>query len=502
MRIILLLLCTCIVLASCVEEKTSTKETSNQKEQNADSLFKEHFIEKSELDLQLPASNEGLVWAKNVPENTLDIFIGNAKPGDIIERLHGNDICYSINGEKDVDFNRLSTYLTKEIHTVRIIADQNLPMKYIMDVQKILQLHKIPMVRYGVEKEGVVLGYLSGEVEPFSDMPYCGIRNQFRVSINAENQLLVEKDLVDQPSEIAPILKEHLLNPDHNDYGVKRQKVTEKMCQQNLIMYSKGDTTSPYIRREFELWSKKLEVVRLLGGSFMEFPSYARIIITTDKSTSYTRFIEVKNEIQSVFNELKDEFCLELFGQSYFSLNPKDEAHFIKAADLVFAIQMIDYVFRPEIQIPPPPPPLPPPPSMIEEIGILEDDVEEEYEVVMIEVPEPDVEGSPQEEEIFDVVEDMPEFPGGTTELYKYLAKNLIYPETANREGIDGKVYIQFIVRKTGKVTDLKLLRGIGGGCDEEALRLVKAMPDWTPGKQRGKPVDVRYTLPVRFYLK
>jgi protein TonB len=107
-----------------------------------------------------------------------------------------------------------------------------------------------------------------------------------------------------------------------------------------------------------------------------------------------------------------------------------------------------------------------------------------------------------EEEEIFTVVESYPEFPGGEAALYNFLGKNLRYPDMAKETGISGKVYVTFIVEKDGSITDVKLARGIGGGCDEEALRVVNLMPKWTPGKQRGIPVRVRYIFSVRFTLE
>jgi len=107
-----------------------------------------------------------------------------------------------------------------------------------------------------------------------------------------------------------------------------------------------------------------------------------------------------------------------------------------------------------------------------------------------------------QEQEIFVFVEEQPEFPGGEEALMNYLISNIHYPEQAKELDIQGTVIIEFVVETDGSVTNVVVKRGIGGGCDEEAVRVVKSMPKWKPGKQRGKPVRVRYTLPVRFQLK
>ena len=105
------------------------------------------------------------------------------------------------------------------------------------------------------------------------------------------------------------------------------------------------------------------------------------------------------------------------------------------------------------------------------------------------------------DEPTFITVEQMPEFPGGQEGLVNYLVENLNYPEKAKAEKITGKVYVSFVVEKDGSISNVKVLRDIGYGCGEEAVRVVKAMPRWKPGMQRGKNVRVQYTLPLNFQL-
>jgi protein TonB len=102
---------------------------------------------------------------------------------------------------------------------------------------------------------------------------------------------------------------------------------------------------------------------------------------------------------------------------------------------------------------------------------------------------------------IFTVVEEMPGFPGGEEARLKFLQDNIQYPQVAKESGISGTVYVSFVVDSKGRVTEAKILRGIGGGCDDEALRVIKLMPPWNPGKQAGKPVRVQFTMPIRFTL-
>lgn len=104
-------------------------------------------------------------------------------------------------------------------------------------------------------------------------------------------------------------------------------------------------------------------------------------------------------------------------------------------------------------------------------------------------------------EEIFTIVEEQPQPQGGINAFYEYVKKNLNYPAQARRMGIEGKVYVQFVVDKDGKITDVTAVKGIGAGCDEEAVQVVQNAPPWNPGKQRGRPVKVRMILPITFKL-
>lgn len=106
------------------------------------------------------------------------------------------------------------------------------------------------------------------------------------------------------------------------------------------------------------------------------------------------------------------------------------------------------------------------------------------------------------EAEIFVVVEEMPEFPGGDKALLQFLYQELRYPALALDNKIQGIVVVQFVIDEKGKITNPTILREIGGGCEQEALRVIGLMPDWKPGKQRGLPVRVRYNLPIHFQLK
>jgi periplasmic protein TonB len=158
-------------------------------------------------------------------------------------------------------------------------------------------------------------------------------------------------------------------------------------------------------------------------------------------------------------------------------------------------------------------PPEPEPETVIEELTIVEDDVEVADVDINSEADEntrtntnvvfTDVEIVEEEVEpiSFAVVEDKPIFPGGDAALMKYIADNTKYPEIAKENGIQGRVFIQFVIDKTGKVTKVQVAKGVDPYLDEEAVRVVKSLPNWSPGKQRGKPVPVTFVVPINFKL-
>lgn len=170
-------------------------------------------------------------------------------------------------------------------------------------------------------------------------------------------------------------------------------------------------------------------------------------------------------------------------------------------------------ITRPENTPPPPPPP--PAPVTVEVLNVVEDDVElDQQDIISSEdnqkvaqqqtyvppvVQEEEEESSQQ---IFTVVEVMPEFPGGDGELLKFIGKSIRYPVIAQENGIQGRVICAFVVNKDGTVVDAEVLRGVDQSLDKEALRVIGTMPKWSPGKQRGMPVRVKYTVPITFRLQ
>lgn len=158
----------------------------------------------------------------------------------------------------------------------------------------------------------------------------------------------------------------------------------------------------------------------------------------------------------------------------------------------------------------------PPPPKeekVVEEIEIVDDEEEIEDEVIIedteadedMEIEEIDLSAEEEvvvEEKIFQIVEDMPTYPGGEGELLKDIQSKLEYPDIARENNIAGIVYVTFVVDKDGSVTNAQVLRGVHPSLDNEALRVVKLLKKFKPGKQRGKPVKVQYNIPIRFVLE
>ena len=107
-----------------------------------------------------------------------------------------------------------------------------------------------------------------------------------------------------------------------------------------------------------------------------------------------------------------------------------------------------------------------------------------------------------EKEDVFEVVDQMPEYPGGQDSMLSFIVKNVEYPATARQNEIAGKVFVGFVIDETGSVTNAKIIRGVDYDLDKEALRVVNLMEKWTPGKEKGKTVKVKYTLPINFALK
>lgn len=182
---------------------------------------------------------------------------------------------------------------------------------------------------------------------------------------------------------------------------------------------------------------------------------------------------------------------------------------------------------------PPPPPPAepPPPPPVAATIKFTPPVVKKDEQVKKEEVPDQEemkdveistktqegVKGAPPDlsdldkgnaetagavEEIFQFVEQRPEFPGGEAAMQKFLAENIRYPSVAQRNGLEGLVVLAFVVNRKGEISDIQVLKKLGGGTEEEAIRVVKSMPKWKPGRNNGREVSVRYNLPVRFKMQ
>jgi periplasmic protein TonB len=180
-------------------------------------------------------------------------------------------------------------------------------------------------------------------------------------------------------------------------------------------------------------------------------------------------------------------------------------------AEVIVEEEIIPITHQEEVQPPPPPPP----PQVTETLEIVEDDVEIDVDIFIddvearkdtrIEFSQMVIEEEEEavEAEIFFIVEDMPDFQGGGQDAFRrYIAENLRYPQIAAENGIQGRVFVQFVVNEDGTVSDARVVRGVDPSLDREAVRVVMSSPRWTPGRQRGQAVRVAFTFPINFVLQ
>ena len=240
------------------------------------------------------------------------------------------------------------------------------------------------------------------------------------------------------------------------------------------------------------------------GKNTGKIPGLHEVLIIKEQRTQKQR------QLSSLF--LSIGLCLSLV-----TVITAFEYKFYDEGDVV-TLGNVDSNFEKTIEIPPTEQP-PPPPPKIQQPSIItvanDEEIVKDIEVQLdIETTEATkvapvpviVQQAPVEEEetqqIFTIVEQQPEPEGGITAFYKYIGENLKYPALARRNNIEGRVFIRFVVERDGSLTDVTVLKGIGGGCDEEAVRIIQGAPKWKPGKQRGRPVRVQMVLPVLFKLE
>lgn len=217
-------------------------------------------------------------------------------------------------------------------------------------------------------------------------------------------------------------------------------------------------------------------------------------------------------------------FSLALMGLKKFADRPQEEE-----VQETIKVEQIDLTPPPPLEEQPPPPPPPPPPPMVEMVKfvppvIKDDAVEEEPQKLQEEVKETNVgtkdqegdkdiiapptevagPGEPAAPEIFTIVEENAEFPGGVSEMVKFIQKNLQYPSMAREAGISGKCFLKFVVNEDGDISNVEVLKGVSGcpDCDKEAIRVVKSMPKWKPAKMTGRSVKCYFNLPISFKIQ
>ena len=277
----------------------------------------------------------------------------------------------------------------------------------------------------------------------------------------------------------------------------------------NFVTPNPNDPTAPEV---------EVKAIPLLGNVMM---SKGVVCFRIDKETSRSVSESVIGEIAKAYNELREEMAhryynkqlIELDNQQYEAIREATPVRVCGVGEyLIYGVEVVaDDVYTDNLDINN---------SFVERcmnclsknkgISDLIDDFEmqtsfsplsvdygKDYSQLSLDWVDDEI----ADQEISQIVEEMPSFPGGEQKMMEYIAKNTKYPKAAREAGIQGRVFVGFVVEPDGSISNVKLLRGIGGGCDEEAMRVVKSMPKWKPGKQRGKVARVAYQLAVNFKL-
>ncbi len=229
----------------------------------------------------------------------------------------------------------------------------------------------------------------------------------------------------------------------------------------------------------------------------------------------YQQMIDVKQEKSA--RESREKFLFFFVGLTIslaliigaFEYKSVDDGQLVDLTGEVAEIEVMNEV--PPTEQPPPPPPKNILPQVIQEVAndeeVIEDlkieiDMEVTEEMAVEEVVYEPVMEEETVEEIFTIVEALPEPKGGFAAFYEHLSKSIEYPRAAQRQGVSGRVFVQFVVEKDGTLSNFVVVKGIGSGCDEEAVRVLREAPAWEPGRQRGNPVRVYKTIPIFFQLR
>ena len=268
------------------------------------------------------------------------------------------------------------------------------------------------------------------------------------------------------------------------------QVLVRYMCDNDDILrpYEVKEPLAQYI---YSYWDEHLRYVDFTENGWEERVRPYYVIITKDESIELTdpKYVTVAEQVLMAVQSVRERLAKEQYNKKYADLADEQKRPIRRAITNSIYWQNYDMT--------------PPPPPVNEEIIEVIDDYEGYYEPEE-EVVEEVVEEVEEEEVSFVIVEEMPEFPGGTAAMFKFLSENVKYPDEAAEQGIQGKAQCQFTVEKDGSITDVQIVRSAGdASLDKEAIRVIKSMPKWKPGKQRGKPVRIKsYTIPINFKLQ
>lgn len=238
-------------------------------------------------------------------------------------------------------------------------------------------------------------------------------------------------------------------------------------------------------------------------GTTVTVPKGIMLSIVYDSSKDYDTYLSVSEMVFAAIRDVYHNAAKRFFNKDYDSCSYAQKVFVENACSIQVATYDSSTIEKLDIMAPPVPPAPKPKKSVYDKVEILEE--KPVAQSPKSEMPAEEVvriDESVEEEEVFDFAEDAPEFPGGTQALLNYLGSNIKYPRISRENNSQGRVFLRFIVKKDGTVSNVEVIKSSGDRLlDNEAVRVVNAMPKWKPGRQQGKPVNVKYTLPVNFRL-
>lgn len=446
---------------------------------------------KQYVNVQLPAFDAGELLLE---ERMLPVYLGKPidqsfgdrhiiQVGDVV--TNPRELLNAV--EMATDFAR-GRYIYAAIH-----ADENAPFALVHDVYQRLKKQSLPVYIAFQGKAGKnFLRYPDFQV--FAPAPPLAQRDLLEVKVNHNGKLLVEGSTGEQ-QKLVKAVQSFYVNANNDEDFPARYRVDNKVCETRA-----NNSRYPEQRN---VWKRRQSLLSHLGNQYMALPENATIFINVGRATTWKHVAASLATVQLEVLHFRNAYCEQHFNLTWTALNNGSsyDSKKVDAVKLIYPDRMLLYSGSyedagltqvEEVPAPPQPSNTAPPVLMI-----VEDEMQEEE----LEIPEPTEVPVPNSSPVLDIAEEQPVFPGGQGAMHQFIQRNISYPFMAKENGVQGKVFVSFIVETDGSLSNIKVIRGIGHGCDEEAIRVIKKMPRWQPGKQRGKPVRVRYSLPIHFRL-